>query len=307
MKEILITQVLEDFPELEVLTNTNYDDKVITIPEISRPGVELAGFLEHFSYLRVQMFGLQENNFLESINFNETYLDSFMHPEIPLIIFCRGIVPNQKFIDMANEKGLVVCTTKRLTSKFYATLFNYLEEVLAPEIRMHGVLVSIYGHGVIIKGKSGIGKSEVALDLINRGHILVADDSVVIRQIDDALIGSAPALLRSRLEIRGIGIVDVQKIFGVTKVIQSKKIDLVIEITKMTGEEDRIGTAEHKERIIDVDVPKVFLPVSEGRALSSIIEVAVANYELKSQHNYDSSKAFIEDLNKLLLEGRDNG
>lgn len=307
MKKVSISKVLEDFPELNVLTATPLDEKEITIPEISRPGVELSGFLEHFSYLRVQIFGLQEYHYLESINFDNNTLENFLHKDIPLIVFCRGIVPDDAFIAKANERGLVVCNTNSATSKFNAALFNYLEDVLAPETSLHGVLVSIYGHGVILRGASGIGKSEVALDLINRGHILVADDAVVCRQIDEVIIGSAPTLLKSRLEIRGVGIVDVQKLFGVTKVIPSKKVDLVIELNKMNGTEDRIGSEEHTERILEVDVPKIYLPVSEGRTLSSIIEVAVANFELKHNHGYDSSKAFVEDLNKLLLEGQTNG
>lgn len=291
---------------LNVVTDPMDLDKQITATELSRPGLELTGYFLYFPNLRVQIIGTNEGTYFEKINYDEKILDSFLDPKIPLIVFCRGIVPPKKFIDLANERKIPICTTNRPTSKVYSEIYNYLEYELAPETQVHGVLVSVFGHGVLIKGGSGIGKSEVALELINRGHFLVADDAVVLRQIDDdLLIGSAPTLLKNRLEIRGVGIVDIQKLYGVTKVLSSKRLSLVVELRAMDGKEDRIGSSMLTEKILEVEVPKIQIPITAGRSISNLIEVATANFELKTEHGYDSAASFVEDLNKLLIEGQD--
>ncbi|MGL5021133.1 MAG: HPr(Ser) kinase/phosphatase [Mycoplasmatales bacterium] len=302
MKSVKVRDVLEAFDCLKVLNtdDCNLDNK-IEIPELSRPGVELVGYTEFFPYRRIQIFGKQETSYLEKIKYDPKILDVFLHPKTPMIIFCRDIEPTKDFIDRASKLKIPICVTNRGTSKFNSIIYSFLEESLAPETQVHGVLLSVFGMGVMIKGASGVGKSEIALELINRGHLLVADDAVVIKRVDDAtLIGSAPALLKNRLEIRGVGIINVQKLYGITKVLPKKAINLIIEIRPMDGQEDRIGNAESSLNILGHDVPLIRIPISSGRSVSNLVEVAVANYDLKKEYKYDSSKAFIEDLDSML-------
>lgn len=298
-------KVIEKIKGLELITEECTKTKEITTPEISRPGLELTGYFNYFPNLRVQVMGLNEVTYLEKNDYDDQIIDQFLDEKVPLIVFCRGLIPPKKFLELANKRNIPVATTKRATSKVYSEIYSYLEYQLAPETQVHGVLVSVFGHGVLIKGGSGIGKSEVALELINRGHFLVADDAVVLRQIDeDLLIGSAPSLLKNRLEIRGVGIVDIQKLYGVTKVLSSKSLSLVVELKTMEGNEDRIGSNMLVEKILDCEVPKIQIPITAGRSISNLIEVATANFELKTEHGYDSASAFVDDLNNLLIEGK---
>ncbi len=307
MKSITIEKILTDLEFLKIKTASHTLDNIVSIREISRPGIEITGHLEYFPYRRIQLFGYQEVNYLSSLSeekFKEN-ISKYLHPDIPLIVFARGLEPDPYFLELANKYDIPICVSEISTSKLFTLLFSYLEYELAPQTQVHGVLLSIFGMGVMIKGKSGVGKSEIALELINRGHYLVTDDSVVIKKTDeDTLIGSAPKLLKNRLEIRGIGIVNIQKLFGTTKVLPQKAIDLVIELRPMTGNEDRIGNNNEIETILGTDIPKIIIPVNIGRSVASLVEAAVANYELKKFHNYDSAEAFIDDLNKILMENK---
>lgn len=298
-----LNKLVTDFGNLKLLTNDIIHDIEITVSEISRPGLELTGYTQYYPYRRVQVFGMNEVSYLESTGYQKQVLDKMIIKNVPAMIFCRDLKPSQEFIDKANEIGVPIYTTCEATSKFTSKLFNYLEYELAPQTQIHGVLVSVYGKGVLIRGASGVGKSEVALELINRGHILVADDAIVIKKVDDTnLIGSAPTLLKNRLEIRGVGIVDIQKLYGVTKVINSKRISLVAELKPLNGTEDRIGNASKFETILDCEVPKVEIPITIGRSVSNLIEVAVANFGLKTEYGYDSAQSFIDDLNTILAD-----
>ncbi len=305
MKSITIEKIIKDLDFLEIKSASHTLDNEVSITEISRPGIEITGHLEYFPYRRIQLFGYQEVNYLESLPEEKRHenIEKFLHPNIPLIIFARGLEPDPFFLELANKHDIPICGAAISTSKLFTLLYSYLEYELAPQTQVHGVLMAIYGIGVLIKGKSGVGKSEIALELINRGHHLVTDDSVVIKKTDEVtLIGSAPELLKNRLEIRGIGIVNIQKLFGTTKVLPKKGIDLVIELQAMTGTEDRIGNNTENEVILGTQIPKIIIPVNAGRSVASLVEAAVANYELKKFHNYDSAAVFIEDLNKVLTE-----
>lgn len=305
MKEITIGKIVEDNKCLTLVTAEHTLDNVVSTNEISRPGIEITGHTEFFPYRRIQLFGYQEINYLNSLEAQQKSenIRKFLKSDIPLIVFARGLEPDEEFLTIANELDIPICVASQPTSKVFTVLYSYLEYELAPETQVHGVLVSIFGLGVLIKGKSGVGKSEVALELIHRGHYLITDDSVVIRKTDEStLIGTAPELLKNRLEIRGIGIVNVQKLYGITKVLRNKKIDLVIELKAMTGTEDRIGNNPKTEIILDTELPKIEIPVHGGRSISNMIEAAVANFELRRNHGYDSSASFVNDLNKILLE-----
>lgn len=300
---LTVGNLLDHFKEFKLLTDGNYSDRPIEVSELSRPGLELTGYVEYYPYKRVQIFGRNEVSYLETIKYPKSTLKQIIREEVPIMIFCRNQRPSDEFIKRANEVGVPVCITKSVTSKVTSQIFSFLEYELAPQTQIHGVLLSVFGKGVLIRGQSGVGKSEVALELINRGHILVADDAVVIRQIDEnTLIGAAPALLKNRLEIRGVGIVNVQQLYGVTKVVQSKSISLVIELKPLTGSEDRIGNNMKYDRILECDIPKIEIPITVGRSVSNLIEVAVANFELKTEYNIDSAQNFIDDLYQMLGE-----
>ncbi len=308
MKEITIEKIIKDNKCLTLVTDDHTLDNVVSTNEISRPGIEITGHTEFFPYRRIQLFGFQEINYLNSLSDEERSenIRKFLKADIPLIVFARGLQPDTEFLNIANELDIPICVATNSTSKVFTILYSYLEYELAPETQVHGVLVSIFGLGVLIKGQSGVGKSEIALELIHRGHYLVTDDSVVIRKTDDnTLIGTAPELLRNRLEIRGIGIVNVQKLYGITKVIQNKKIDLVVELKPMTGTEDRIGNVPKIETILETELPKIEIPIHGGRSISNMIEAAVANFELRETHGYDSAASFVNDLNRILQEKRD--
>ncbi len=309
MKEITIERIVAENKCLTLVTDEHTLDNVVSTNEISRPGIEITGHIEFFPYRRIQLFGFQEVNYLNSLDEKERRdnIRKFLKADIPLIVFARGLEPDPEFLAIANDLDIPICVANQPTSKVFTVLYSFLEYELAPETQVHGVLVSIFGLGVLIKGKSGVGKSEIALELIHNGHFLVTDDSVVIRKTDEStLIGTAPELLRNRLEIRGIGIVDIQKLYGVTKVIQKKRINLVVELKPMTGTEDRIGNVPKIETILDTDLPKIEIPVHGGRSISNMIEVAVANFELREEYGYDSAESFVNDLNRILHEKKDN-
>lgn len=301
MKSVCIKEFIGQLGFLKPLTPV-VDDCCIHELEISRPGLSLTGYLHDFRENRIQVIGTLEHKYLEKFGFTTKNIKNMLEFDIPLIVFSRSYHPPKEFLDLCISSGVTVCNTKLSSTKLQTMLFSKLEFMLAPETQVHGVLLSVHGVGILIKGGSGIGKSEVALELINRGHLLVADDAVLIKKIDEStLIGTAPQLLKNRLEIRGVGIVDIQKLYGVTKVISSKKINLVVEIKPLSGQEDRIGTNIKSEMILDTKIAKIEIPITPGRTLSNLIEVAVANFELKHSHGYDSAASFVEDLNRLLV------
>lgn len=297
---IKVSDIIDTF-NLKLLTKVQTMKNEVETAEIAHPGLELTGYNEYFATNRVQIIGHKESGYLEKIDYKQEVLESYLVNEIPLIVFCRNTVPRDNFIDLANQNNIAVCTTNIVTSKFDTQLFSFLEYKMAQETQLHGVLISVFGYGVLIKGASGVGKSEVGLELIKHGHLLVADDAVRVKQIDqDNLIGFAPELLQNRMEIRGIGIVDIQKLYGVTKVLKSKKIDLVVELVTAKPPEDRIGNKIATEKILDSHLAKIVIPVNMGRSISNLVEVAVANFELKSEYDYDSAEIFINDLHRLL-------
>ena len=303
---LTIKELIEEFNDLSIISNEKSLDKEITVPEISRPGIELMGYLKHFPSWRIQLLGSQEICFLRENNCDIKRLKDFINSNIPVIIICRGETVGKQFIDIANDNRVPVLSTKMETSKFQSMLFTYLEEKLAPITRIHGVCLNIFGTGVIIKGDSGIGKSEVALELIHRGHFLIADDAVILKFIDEhTIIASAPELLKNHLEIRGIGIIDVQKLYGVTSVLDKTRVKLILEIKPLDGTEDRIGNDCTFEEIEGIKIPKLSIPITSGRNVANLIETAVANFNLKTIHGFNSAKIFNDDLNKLLMGEKD--
>ena len=258
----------------------------IMIRDVNRPALQLSGYFEHFEQSRVQIIGTVEYTYLQQLDEKkkEAIYREFMAYDIPCVIFCRDLKPDEMFLKIAEESNLPVFGTKRSTSEFMAELIYCLSEQLAPCITIHGVLVDVYGEGLLIMGESGIGKSEAALELVRRGHRLVTDDVVEIRKINEhTLIGTSPDITRYFIELRGIGIIDVKTLFGVEGVKEKQQIDLVIKLEdwKKDNEYDRLGLEEEYTEFLGNKVVCHNLPVRPGRNLAVIVESAAVNWRQK--------------------------
>ena len=277
--------IIEQFG-LELVSGEEGVNRPITMSDLSRPGLEIAGYFTYYPADRVQLLGKTELSFFEKLTANERKIrmDELCKDVTPGIIISRDLEVPEELIEASERESVPVMRSDMKTTRLSSRITNYLESKLAPTTAVHGVLVDIYGIGVLITGKSGVGKSETALELVKRGHRLVADDCVEIRQEDqDTLVGSAPELIEHLLEIRGLGIINVMTLFGAGAVRSYKRITLVInlELWDQMKQYDRLGLEEEKMKIIDTDVTKITLPVRPGRNLAVIIEVAAMNFRLK--------------------------
>ena len=271
---------------LECLIPSGKSEWDIRTPDLNRPGMQFCGFYEFFAFERPQLMGKAEIAYLEkqSPERRIQILDTYFSYPIPCVIICRNLTPPAEFLEKAREHNIPVYISPMVTSKFTALAINYLNRRLAPHITRHGVLVDVYGVGVFLSGKSGVGKSEAALELVKRGHQLVADDVVDICRIsDDRLIGTCPEKIRHLMEIRGIGVIDVKAMYGIGAVALSKSIDLIIELESWDENKpyDRIGIQDDSIEIMGVRVPHQLMPIKPGRNLAIIVEVAARNLSLK--------------------------
>jgi HPr kinase/phosphorylase len=291
---------------LEVVSGEEGVKRPIVTSDISRPGLEMAGFFTYYPSNRVQLLGRTELTFFESLEPEQKKERMLLlcHDETPCIIVTRQLEVPKELIEASQSKHVPVFRSGATTTTLFSQITNYLESKLAPRTTMHGVLVEIYGIGVLITGSSGIGKSETALELVKRGHRLVADDLVEIRQTTDStLIGNAPELIRHLMEIRGMGIINAMTLFGAGAVRTYKKIAIVIKLEAWQEERqyDRLGLDEDKIRIIDTEIPFMTLPVKPGRNIAVIIEVAAMNYRLKRM-GYNAAQMFNNKLNASIME-----
>jgi HPr kinase/phosphorylase len=272
--------------KLECLVSSPKDAWDFRTPDLNRPGMQFCGFYEYFAFERPQVIGKVEMSYLEKKSPAERrmILEKYFSYNIPCIIICRNMDPPAELLELAEVHQVFVFRSPNVTSKFTVSAIHYLNRCLAPHIVKHGVLLDVYGVGVLLTGKSGVGKSEAALELIKRGHQLVADDVVDICRIsEDRLIGTCPARIRHLMEIRGIGVIDVQAMFGIGAVSFSKSIDLIMELFSTESDEslDRIGLEDHSVEILGVPVPCQSVPIKPGRNLAIIVEVASRNLSLK--------------------------
>ncbi|MFD2214705.1 HPr(Ser) kinase/phosphatase [Metabacillus endolithicus] len=301
------TKDLIDKFNFEVISGEEGINRPITTSDLSRPGIEMAGFFTYYPKERVQLLGKTELSFFHQLSAQEKKhrMDELCTDITPAIIVTREMETPQELIDASEREGVPVLRSSMKTTRLSSHLTNFLEGKLAPTTAVHGVLVDIYGVGVLIIGKSGVGKSETALELVKRGHRLVADDCVEIRQEDkDTLIGSAPELIEHLLEIRGLGIINVMTLFGAGAVRSFKRITLVInlELWDQNKQYDRLGLEEDKMRIIDTDITKLTVPVRPGRNLSVIIEVAAMNHRLKRM-GVNAAEQFTNKLAGVIEDG----
>ena len=271
---------------LEVLHKGDRDSIYNSTFNINRPGLQLADYYEHFGYERVQVFGEQEMAYLKSMDDARRLqaCERLFAYDFPCIVVCASLEPCAELLTCAEKYNRVILRSKQRTTMFVNELSIYLNRLLAPTQTIHGVLMDLYGVGVLIIGKSSIGKSETALELIQRGHRLVADDAVCIKRISDRLIGAAPGVIRYFMELRGIGIIDVRQMYGAGAIKLTKAIDLVIRLETWDEEKeyDRLGNIKEVYNILEVELPMHTVPVKPGRNLAVILEAAARNYRLKS-------------------------
>ncbi|WP_111439543.1 HPr(Ser) kinase/phosphatase [Psychrobacillus insolitus] len=303
------TKDIKDQFNLSLVSGEEGIGRHISISDISRPGIEIAGYFMHYPSNRIQLLGKTEISFLGLLEPEEKQ-DRMMKLcalDTPVIIIAHDMEVPEELIFASNEKSVPVLTTKMPTTRFSSKLTNFLESKLAPTTAVHGVLVDIYGVGVLITGKSGVGKSETALELVKRGHRLVADDCVEIRQEgENMLVGSAPKLIEHLLEIRGLGIIDIMTLFGASAIRSYKRITLIIELEIWDEKKpyDRLGIEEEKMEIIDTPITKLTVPVRPGRNLAVIIEVAAMNHRLKRM-GVNAAEDFAKRLDNVIT-GNEN-
>ncbi len=283
--------------------------------DINRPGLPLSGYYDHFSYRRPQVFGNAEQAYVDSLpdEVLRERLKAFFSFDIPCVIMTHGMDSNATLLETARMGGVPVYASHQEATLFVVRLINYLNNTLAPRVTQHGVLIDVFGSGILITGDSGVGKSETALELIKRGHRLVADDVVEIKRVTrDRLIGEAPEMIKHFMEIRGVGIIDIATMYGIGAVIDSKSIDLVVhfELWKSDVEYDRLGLDDQYAEILDVRVPKLLIPIRPGRNLAVVLEVAARNFRLK-QSGFNAAKSLDDRLREraeraAVAEGEDD-
>lgn len=306
MKSITVQQLIEaKGSELDlkvVAGERGLTQRRIVTPEMNRPGLAFAGFYDVFSHDRIQILGLTECSYLEnlpSVEF-ETRVRRTFEFEIPCIVITTGKMPSPRFLELARERDIPVLATSHPTSSFSAKLSNYLEHTFAPTEVVHACMVDVFGLGVLLMGKSGIGKSECALELIERGHRLVADDSVVLRRLSRTVVVGTPARdLSHNMEVRGIGIIDVEKFFGIGAVAEEKRVMVVVQLERwLEGKTyERAGLETRFFKILDVQIPEYVLPVEPGRNLSLLVEMAALTQRLRNT-GYNPA----EEFNRRILE-----
>ncbi|MNH90423.1 HPr kinase/phosphorylase [compost metagenome] len=309
-KKVKVSELVNQFG-LEVLSGEQGLKRTITVDDLYRPGLELAGYFEYHPSERVQILGKTElafYNMLPEKERRDRIEKLCLSPITPCIIITRGLDVPEEMVQIGEEKEIPVLRSNMATTILSSRITGFLERKLAPTATIHGVLVDVYGVGMLITGSSGIGKSETALELVKRGHRLIADDAVEIRQTsDNQLHGTAPELIRHLLEIRGVGIINVMTLFGAGAIRNNKRITLVVRLEAWQQEKqyDRLGLDEETTRIIDTDVPLATIPVRPGRNLAVIIEVAAMNFRLKRM-GYNAALQFTTKLTETIAEDVDD-
>ncbi len=302
MKEINVKELFEtkkkDFA-LTLFTNEKTLNNKIKEAYINRPGLALTGFLERFSYSRIQVLGETEVSYLQTMKDDELYdrIKLMFEYSIPCIIITKGLSVPHQMEYLANEMNIALLSSRLTTVKLVHGMNRYLNEFFAPQKTIHGTELDVFGVGILITGKSGIGKSECALDLVERGHRLISDDLVKIVQKDNYLEGSSPQDFGHFMEIRGVGLIDVEKMFGIQAVRKSKKIDTQVELMPWRDNMDyeRIGLKNNYVNILGNSIPVIYLPISPGKNVSVIIEVIAMNYILKT-FGYDAASVYTKKL-----------
>ncbi len=309
LPKLTVGKLFEECKEslrLELLTDRSGFDREIAEGELHRPGLALAGFIELFTYKRIQIIGNTETRYLNSLNKTAriTAIEQLLQFEIPCIIITDSNVPTEEMLQMARKRKISILRTEYATTLFYHLLGDYLQSYFAPRTVIHGTLVDVYGIGLLFTGRSGIGKSEVALDLVERGHRLVADDQVIVtRKAEEILIGEGQDISQHLMEIRGLGLIDIKRIYGIWAVRVHKRIEVVIDLVDFDEkvDYDRTGLDEKTRNILGVEIPLIVLPINPGKNITVIAETIAMNQMLKLQ-GHNTAQEFNERLLQRLRE-----
>ena len=290
--------------------STDYSTIRLTVEDVARPGLQLAGFFDHFEPMRLQIMGNVEMTYLNKLTSEERarILDRLFSYHFPAMLIARNIEPTAELLAMAVKHNTTVLRSAEPTSTLISAIITYLNSALAPRITRHGVLMEIYGEGILLVGDSGIGKSEAAIELLKRGHRLIADDAVEIKKVgNNALIGTAPELIRNYIELRGIGIINVAKLFGIGAIKLDNQINLVVKIVPWNTQEvyDRLGLEDQFTDILGVKIPMITIPITPGRNLAVILEVAAMNNRQRRM-GYNPALEFTEQINRHFDENMGN-
>ena len=302
MASIPLKKLVEEFQLDVAFASTDYEKIRLTVEDVSRPGLQLAGYFDHFEPMRLQVMGNVEMSYLYKLQKEEriSTFDRLFSYKFPALLVCRGLSVDEDCLELARKYNVTVLRSKEATSTIVSAIIAFLKSALAPSITRHGVLVEVYGEGLLLIGESGIGKSEAAVELLKRGHRLIADDAVEIRKVSsEGLIGSSPALIRNYVELRGIGIVNVAKLFGMGAVKAENQIDLVVNIVHWKADQvyDRLGLEDQNMEILGVKLPMNTIPVRPGRNLAVILEVAAMNNRQRKM-GYNPAKEFTEQIDQ---------
>jgi HPr kinase/phosphorylase len=295
---VKLREIIDQFSLIPVSECDRVDEIRITTSDVNRPGLQLSGFLEYFGNDRMQIMGMAETAYLDHLSGQERYekLDKIFQQQFPCVVVARQLEIFPEMIEVSKKYHIPILRTVDVTSAFMSGLIRYLNVKLAPRVTKHGVLVEVYGEGILIQGESGVGKSETALEIVKRGHRLIADDLVEIRRVSDTtLLGTAPDIIRHFIEIRGIGLLDVKNLYGVGSVKVQENVNLVINLEawdKLKNYE-RIGINEEFTNILGIKVPSHTIPVRPGRNLAIIVEVAAMNYRQKLM-GYNAAQVLVD-------------
>ena len=299
---VALTTIVKEFDLMVEHASTDFDSIRLTVPDVARPGMQLAGYFDHYDPKRIQVFGNVEVSYLSRLGVEEraAILDRLFSYKFPALLVTRNMAVGPQTLEMAKKHNVTVIRSTEPTSAITSSIITYLNAALAPRVTRHGVLMEVYGEGVLLIGESGIGKSETAIELLKRGHRLIADDAVEIRKISGStLVGTAPELIRNYIELRGIGIINVAQLFGMGAIKIENEVNLVVNIVPWNTHEvyDRLGLEDQYTEILGVKVPINTIPVTPGRNLAVILEVAAMNNRQR-KFGYNPALEFIEQTNR---------
>lgn len=304
--KIPLSKVVDEFQFEKLYMSKDFEDIIVESTDVNRPGLLMVGFLDYFDHKRIQILGKVELTYLDQFSYEKRYqlLELLFKTKVPAIIVTRGMQVGPEMFELAEKYDKTLLRTEDSTSNLMSALISYLNVQLAPRITRHGVLVEVYGEGILIMGESGVGKSEAAIELLKRGHRLVADDAVEIKRVSNkTLVGSSPEIIRHFVELRGIGVIDVKEIFGMGAVKDTEGIDLIIHLEPWEeGKQyDRLGMVDEYTNVMGINIPSMTVPVKMGRNIAVIIEVAAMNNRQKRM-GYNAATELNNRLMKRMQE-----
>ena len=311
MHSVLLKDLVDEFSLEIVHRATDFDKIRLLVEDVSRPGLQLAGYFYHFEPMRLQVMGNMEASFIEKLSDAERAIsfDRLFSYKFPAFLIARDIQVDPLMIEMAQKHNVTILRSKDATSTIVSAIITYLKSALAPRITRHAVLMEIYGEGVLLMGESGMGKSETAIELLKRGHRMIADDAVEIRRVaGDTLIGTSPELVRNYVELRGIGIINVAKLYGMGAVKAENEVNLIVNVVpwEKHASYDRLGLEDQYTELLGVKIPTYTIPISPGRNLAVILEVAAMNNRQRKM-GYNPAKEFTEQMNNFYMQGASRG